>query len=245
MRRLLVLCLLALPASPALAAEPESGTVSRSQPKVTWTGAITSFQSWQLYNQGINECLPLSCDTFTLELADGPAPLRISVESDDSAIMVEVVQPNGESVVFSGETKAQGTLKDAANGSYTINVAQNEQTQAEHTGTAELLFPQPEPPAPPAAGAPPAAAPAPTITIGRTVRRGRLTVGTSAPLTDVVVTLAKGRRVVARARVARLEGERAVRLRGRLKRGRYLARVTGRDAEGRTVMRTLKVKVAR
>ena len=156
MRRLLaLLTLLALAATPAIASDPESGDVSKASPKVTWEGAVTSFQSWQLYNQGQGQCLSPSCDTFTLEVADGPAPLKITVESGDSTIIVEVVKPDGSKEQFGGEQKATGTIKNAANGTYTINVAQNESTTATHKGTALLVFPPPpsSSPAPaPAAG---------------------------------------------------------------------------------------------
>lgn len=164
--RPLVLALAAalLGAASAPAAEPESGTVSREAPKTSWTGAVTSFQSWQTYNAGQGRCLPLSCDSFELEVVDGGLPLRVTVESGDSAIFVEVVPPSGDPQTFTGETKATGTIKNAPAGAYTINVAQNESTQATHKGAAELVLPPPAPavaPPAPAAPAPASQAPAP------------------------------------------------------------------------------------
>lgn len=257
MRRLsALLALLLLATTPALAADPESGKVSRANPKVTWTGSVTSFQSWQLYNQGQYECLPPSCDTFTLEVTDGPAPLRITVESGDSTMFVEVVKPDGESELFSGEAKAAGTIKNAANGTYTINVAQNEQTQATHTGTAELQFPAAPAPAVAATPAPgsgsggPAGAPAAPVKLSLKAARPKkrrlpVTIKASAPVTRIVATLRRGRKVVAKGSLARLNGRAVLRLKlkGRPKRGRHTLRVTAVDASGRTVAKSISVKI--
>ena len=256
MRRLLVLLsLLAVAAVPAVASEPESGKVSRSAPKVTWEGAVTSFQSWQLYNQGQNQCVPPSCDTFTLEVADGPAPLKITVESGDSTMFVEVVKPDGESELFSGETKATGTIKNAANGTYTINVAQNEQTQATHKGTAELVFPAaaPAPGTGPSTPVAPQTAPAPapapaTLSLKAGKLRGKLlpvTVSASAPVNRVAAVLSRGKKVVAKGALTRVEGSATMKLKlkGKPRRGRYTLKVTGTDEQGRSVAKTLSVKI--
>jgi hypothetical protein len=254
MRRVSVLLsLLILSATPAVAADPESGKVSRATPAVTWSGAITSFQSWQTYSQGQGRCVPPSCDTFELEVADGPAPLKITVESGDSTMFVEVVKPDGTKELFSGETKAAGTIKSAANGVYTINVAQNEQTQATHKGTAQLVFPAAAPAATPAPAAQPApataqpAAPATLSLKAAKPRRGRLpvTIAASAPVTRVAATLKRGSTLVARGALARVDGSAVLRLklRGKPRRGRHTLRVTAVDGAGRTVVKTLSVKI--
>jgi opacity protein-like surface antigen len=260
MRRLLaLLTLLVLAASPAIAADPESGKVSRATPTVTWNGAVTSFQSWQTYNQGNGQCIKPSCDTFTLEVADGPAPLKITVESGDSTMFVEVVKPDGSKETFGGEAKATGTVKNAANGTYTINVAQNEQTQATHKGTAQLVFPATSPPAPaPAPGAPapapsPGAAPAPapaatTLSLkAAKPKKGRLpvTIGASAPVTKVAATLKRGKKVVAKGSLARVEGSAAMKLKikGKPKRGKHTLTVTALDGSGKPVSKTISVKI--
>src|SRR5688572_22546343 len=65
----------------ALAADPSSGKVSRSAPKTAWKGQITGFAAWQTYNQGAGQCVSPSCETFTLEVADGGGDLNIAVTS--------------------------------------------------------------------------------------------------------------------------------------------------------------------
>lgn len=243
-------------AVPALASEPESGKVSKSSPKVTWKGEIASFQSWQLYNQGQGRCLEPSCDTFSLEVADGPAPLKITVTSSDSTIIVEVVKPDGSKEQFGAEQKAQATIKNAPNGTYTINVAQNEQTTATHEGTAELLFPTaPAPAAPaatPAAGSPTAPVPTLSLAVGKVfakrLKKGiPVRVKASAPVSRVAATLARGRKVVARGSVARIDSAGVVKLKvsGRPKPGTYTLTVTAVDGQGRAVRKTARVKIGR
>lgn len=248
-----LLALLLLSATPAVAADPESGKVSKATPVATWNGAVTAFASWQLYNQGQNECLPPSCDTFTLEVADGPAPLKLTVESADSNLFVEVVKPDGSSEVFGGATqKATTTLKNAANGTYTINVAQNEQTQGAHKGTAELVFPKPAAPAAPAPVVTPATPAAPAAPVKLSLKAARpkgrslpVTIKASAPVSRVAATLLRGRKTVARGSLARVDGSAVLRLKleGKLKRGRHTLRVTALDGSGRRVAKTLRVKI--
>lgn len=250
MRRLLaLLTILAVAVTPALAAEPESGEVSKANPKVTWEGAITSFQSWQTYNQGQGQCLPASCDTFTLEVKEAAPLLNVTVESGDSTMFVEVVKPDGSKELYSGETKAIGKLKNPAPGSYTINVAQNEQTQAVHKGTAELVFPAaPAPAAPAAPGAPAAPAAPATLSLKAGKLRGKalpVTVSASAPVSDVAATLKRGRKVVAKGSLARVDGTAVMKLKlkGKPRRGRYALKVTAVDAQGQAVSKALTVKI--
>ena len=247
-----LLALLLLATTPAVASEPGSGKVSRATPSVSWTGAVTSFQSWQLYSQGQGQCLAPSCDTFELEVADGPAPLKITVESGDSTMWVEVVKPDGSSELFDGATKAGGTIKNAANGTYTINVAQNEQTQATHKGTAELLFPKDA--APVAATPAPAAAPAPAATAPVTLalkaakpkgKSLRVTIKASAPVTRVAATLRRGKKTVGKGSLTRVDGTSVlkIKLRGKPKRGRYTLKVTAVDGAGKPVTKSISVKI--
>jgi hypothetical protein len=248
-----LLALLLLATTPAVASDPSSGKVSRATPTTKWTGAVTSFQSWQLYNQGNGQCLAPSCDTFELEVADGPAPLRLTVESSDSTMFIEVVKPDGTKEEFGGEAKATKTIKAAANGTYTINVAQNEQTQATHKGTAELLFPAAEAPAPAATPAPAAAAPAPattptTLSLKAAKPKGKslpVTIGASAPVTRVAATLKRGKKVVAKGKLARVDGSSVLKLKlkGKPKRGKYTLKVTAVDGSGKTVSKSISVKI--
>lgn len=253
MRRLLaLLTFLTVSVTPAFAAEPESGTVSKDAPKVSWEGAITSFQSWQTYNQGQGQCLPASCDTFTLEVKDAAPLLNITVESGDSTMFVEVVKPDGSKELYSGATKAVGKLKNPAPGTYTINVAQNEQTQATHKGTAELVFPAAAPaPAPPPAGVTPPAAtdtPRPTLSVKAGRLKGRslpVTIRPSAAIGNVSATLRRGRKLVAKGSLAKVTGSAVLKLKlkGKPKRGKHTLKVRAMDEQGRTLSRTLTVKI--
>jgi len=258
MRRLL--CLLIVSAAalavPATASEPESGKVSRAAPKTTWEGAVTSFQSWQTYNSGMGQCLKPSCDTFGLEVADAGLPLRVTVESGDSTMFVEIVKPDGSKELFGGETKATFTVKNAPAGSYTINVAQNESTTAVHKGTAELILPAPAPapaPAPVPGPAPPSAghgdSPAPTTLSLKPGRRKGLKlpvkVTASAPVTRVAATLLRGSKVVGKGSLARVDRSATLKLKlkGKLRRGTYSLRVSAVDGFGRTVKKTIRLKL--
>jgi hypothetical protein len=254
MRRLLALMLLmVLATAPALASDPASGEVSKATPKVTWEGAVTSFQSWQTYNAGHGQCIEPSCDTFTLDVKDAAPLLTVTVESGDSTMFVEVVKPDGTKELFSGETKAIAKLKNPATGSYTINVAQNEQTQAVHKGTAELTFPSTAPPAPttpPSSTTPPPAADTPPPTLS--VKAGRLkgkslpvTIRSSATVANVKATLLRGRKVIGRGSLEKINGsaQMKLRLKGRPKRGKHTLKVTAMDEQGRSVSKTLTVKI--
>jgi hypothetical protein len=255
MRRLFaLLALIAVAATPALASDPSSGKVSKASPKVTWSGTVTSFQSWQLYNQGNGQCIKPSCDTFTLEVADGPAPLKLTVESTDSTMIVEVVAPDGTKTQFGGEGKTTSTIKNAANGTYTINVAQNESTTGTHKGTAELVFPAPQSgplPAPSATPAPETRGPlpdAPTLSLKPArLKKNKLPVKVtaSAPVSSVQAVVLRGKKVVARASATRIERTAVLtfKFKGKPKRGRYTLRVQGVDEYGRTVAKTASVKI--
>jgi hypothetical protein len=189
-------------------------------------------------------CLPLSCDTFTLEVADGPVPLRIGVKSSDSPMFVDVVKPDGSSQTFYAEGGVRHTFSEAASGVYTIHVAQNERTQATHIGTAELMFPQPS-----SGAALPAALAVKVGTVSARRLRGSLRVGlrASAPLRRIAGVLRRGRDVVARGSVTRLTRTATLRmkLKGRPKPGTHTLRVTAIDAFGRVVARTVRVLIRR
>jgi hypothetical protein len=261
MRRLLaLLTLLVLAATPAVAADPENGKVSRATPKASWTGKITSFQSFTTYNAGQGRCVSPSCDTFTLEVADGPAPLKLTVESGDSAVIFEVVKPDGEKEQFGDATamKVTGTIKNAANGTYTINVAQNEQTEATHKGTAELVFPAKPSTPPPATIPPPATTPTPaeqpastappTISLGARKLKKKvlpISISSSAPVSEVAATLKRGGKTVAKGSLERVESNGLIKLKFKSKprRGRYTLKVTGLDDQGRSVTKSLRVKI--
>lgn len=260
MRRVLIsLLLLAALAVPATATTPSSGKVSKDTPKVTWTGQVTGFASWQGYNQGQSACNNPSCDTFALEVADGPANLTLRVKSDDSTIFLEVIKPDGSSELFGGASQdVKATLKNAANGAYTLNIAQNESTQGGHEGTAELALASAAPgpsgapsPAPTPTPAPDQAKPSVSIKVGkvsaRKARKISVRLATSSPLKAVQLSLLRGRKTVARAALSELAGSKSLTLRvkGRLKKGTHKLRLLARDSAGRRVTKTVKVRVAR
>ena len=257
-RRLLpIACtaLLALAAT-ATASDPESGKVSRSAPKTSWTGQVSSFQSWQLYNQGQYQCMPPSCDTFELEVADSPSVLTIVISSADSASYVEVVKPDGTSQLFGSAETVKAVIKSPANGTYTINTAQNEQTQATHQGSAELTFPAAPAPAPaapaPTAAPAPASQPATALRVlAKKVRTGRsmkVAVDTlNGGVTGLKAVLLKGSRKLATGSLARLEGRGTLKLKARKapKPGRYNLKLTATDTQGRAVAVTEVVTLRR
>ena len=246
--------LLALAATPAVAADPSSGEVSKASPKVTWEGAITSFQSWQTYNQQQGQCIQPSCDTFTLEVKDAAPQLNIVVESGDSGIFVEVVKPDGSKEQFGGpDLKVTAKLKNPPTGSYTINVAQNEQTQATHKGSAELIFPAaaaPAPTTPPSGTTPPAASDTPPVTLSLKAgkRKGKtlpVTIKPSATVTNLKAMLLRGKTVVAKGSLVKVSGSAVLKLKlkGKPKRGKHTLKVTAMDEQGRSVSKTLTVKI--
>src|SRR4051812_21771144 len=95
-----------LVAVPALAATPDSGTVSESTPRVTWTGDSVNGGATTIpavANGGTVACVPPSCDTFKLEVATS-ADLTLIAKSDLDAgfTMLEVVRPDGSKSYSSG-----------------------------------------------------------------------------------------------------------------------------------------------
>lgn len=253
MRRLLSVLLLAFFAVPAQATDPSSGKVSKASPKVTWTGSATGFAAWQLYNQQNGTCSDPSCDTFTLEVADGPANLALRVKSADSNMYLEVVKPDGSKELFGGASMdVKATIKNAPNGVYTLNIAHNEQTQGAHEGTAELVLPAAAPP--PAPSAAPLSAPQPPIVkvrVGKvSARRAKKVTAnltTTSPVTSLKAVLLRGTKKVATGSLARLEssGRIVLKVKGRLKPGSHVLRVTGTDTAGREVSAAAKVRVAK
>ena len=257
---------LATPSAPA--ADPASGKVSRSAPTTAWKGKITSFQSWQAYNAGQGQCMPGSCDTYTLEVADGPAQLRLkTVTQDNMAGGIEVIAPDGSKQYFSGTDTVQATIRNPKDGKYTLNIVQNEATEANYDGSAEALYPsdptppsQPAPQGTPTGGSqqpPPAATPAPaqlkvttrSASAKRASRKRRLAlaVQSTAPVTRLSAVLAKGKRNLGRGALARLDGRGTVVLKlGRgFKKGTYTVRVQAVDAQGRTVSASGRLRVKR
>jgi hypothetical protein len=176
MRRLLAgLTVTLFAAVPALAAEPDKGTVSLSAPTVTWkgtsTGGFATTFSEIFLNAGGEKtpCQAPSCDTFTLEVKE-VADLNVQVSSEDVITYLQIEKPDGtyvynDGIEVEGEEPDPVTkikIKKAAVGTYLIGAATNGTFEEAYEGQATLGTPAPPAPAAPApAPAPAPAAPAP------------------------------------------------------------------------------------
>lgn len=269
MRRLIAIAaVLFLPAA-ALAAEPGSGEISSSSPRVIWTGATTnSYFNYTLINaDNTGDCTAPFCDRFTLKVADGGVDLTVKVRLDGQTSDgangqggLRITLPDGSATWTTGESgpdkDLKATVKKAKAGEYLIDFTNTfvggEQTFA---ASAELLFPPP--PVAPAVVAPATPAPAPaaaaaTVLTAKpfTARAGKkLTakLSSSGPVSGLTAVLAKGGKKLATARLARLDGAGKVTLKPKrkLRPGRYLLTFTGKDAGGRSVSAQTAVTIRR
>ena len=269
MRRLLAaLAFLILPASVALASEPSSGEVSMGMPKIEWTGSTTnSYPNYVAMNSDPEgtPCIAPACDTFALKVTGGGVDLLIKahMEADGSTgpanTGLRITKPDG-SVQWqtgpSGETsELKVTLKKAPAGDYTIDLLNNfVGSPQNYLASAELLVPVAEPTPPPSpapAGPAPAAAPDTKLTVkpvkAKPVRKFKATVSTSAPVTALTASLARGGKRVAAGKLASLKGTGKVTLKAKkaLKPGKYLLTVSAKDAHGRSVTGQAAVTVRR
>ena len=167
--------LAAAPVSSALAADPSSGKVGAASPSVSWTGELTApYAVWlQWYNDGgTAECSAPACDSFALEVADGPANLTITLDAksttnpaDAGAFeSIRVVKPDGTTAYVNNTEPDKPTkllVKAAKSGAYAIDVSTGAKTDAAYEAKAELAV-APAAPAVPAPGPAPAPAPAPS-----------------------------------------------------------------------------------
>lgn len=270
MRRLIApaaAALLLLP-SAATAAEPSSGQVSKGSPTVTWTGAtLNAWFNYTLINaDNTSDCMPTFCDRFTLTVVDGGIDLAVRIRMDDASSDgsngtggIRITPPTGDPTWTTGESgpdrDLKATVKKAPAGDYLIDFVNTfvggEQT---HTATAELLVPPPPPPpvvAPAAVTTTTAAAETVTLTVkpfrARAGKRLSARLSSGGPLTGLTATLKKGRRKAATGKLARLDGTGKLTLKARrkLKPGRYVLTVTGKDAQGRTVSGRATVTIRR
>lgn len=255
------------PAAPA--AEPSGGAVSFASPSVTWTGEssygfLTTFSQIVINLTGEKQpCQAPSCDTFLLEVKD-VGDLQVEVTADSSITYLQIEKPDG-SVVYNEGVEIEGEepdpvtrlrIKRAPTGTYKVEAAVNDVYPAAIEGRATLIAPPAPVVAPPAPAAAPEPAPAASVftRVGRLsarrlarTRRLPLTLHATAPLTSVRLALTARRRTVATGRLARLEGTRkhALRLKRKLKPGRYRLTVSGRDGTGRTVRASDPIAIRR
>jgi hypothetical protein len=254
-------------ASTAVASTPESGTVSKDAPSVTWEGKAAGYGVIPLNlltEAGGTEptCEAPTCDTFALKVADKLTLDVLARSRSGAGVEVHIKKPDGSVVVARtpDEDSVKMRVKDAAPGDYTVEVLVNDTAEAgEFDATASLVVPA-APPAPGAAPAPtpaPAAAPAPAseapaATLGLATKSVlakkkafRLALTSSKPVTGVKVALRKGKKVVAKGALASLNGTGSITLKvkKKLKPGTYVFAATAMDgsrAVGLTT--TLKVK---
>ena len=268
MRRLLATtAVLLLPATAAVAAEPGSGEVSKASPRVIWTGSTTnSWFNYTLINADNSaDCTAPLCDRFTLKVVDGGFDMVVKVRADsqttDGANVtggVRITAPDGSGSWTTGETgpdkDLKVTVKKAVAGEWLIDYTNTFVGGAQtYAASAELLVPPPAvAPAAPMPAAPPAAAPA-AVTLSAkpfAAKAGRKLVArlrSSGSLTGLTAVLAKGGKKLATGKLAALNGngKLTIRPKRRLKPGRYLLTVTGKDAAGRVVTAQAAVTIRR
>ena len=232
---LAVLALVALTAAIATAATPSSGKISKDAPSVEWEGTLA--ESAVAFNAFNNDdtapCAPPACDTFALEVADGPANVELTInlqrtgDTGDADGGFRVTDPDGKITWVSGPSgpdKAfKAVLKNAKSGAYTVDVVDSfVGTPGTYKAKATLLVPGASSTAPPPANNPvnpqqpgPAqpAEPLPTLTVkagkasARKLAKARklvVRVSTSAPLTKLAAVMRKGKKSVAKGKLGSL-----------------------------------------
>lgn len=270
MRRLLTLLPIAAVAAWAPAAhatEPSSGKVSSAPTTIDYTGADTSggatSNAWETDSSA--PCQSPSCDRLTLDVAAGTGDVRVSVElqvggtGGNGNMSLRITKPDGTREVVTGESGPGvafvHTIKNAAAGTYLIDHASSFLCCGESAFKGQIQT-GPIPVegaegAPPAAAPVPAPAPAPTLKLlaPSKVKKGakslKVTLQSSGPLSGVNVLLTKGKKVVARGKLATLNGKKVLTLKIKkgLAKGTYGLAAGGKDSAGRNVTAGRKISV--
>ena len=231
---LAVLALFALTAAVATAADPSSGRISKDSPSVEWTGLLAeSAVMFNLFNNDDSApCVPPMCDTFALEVADGPANVELSINlgrtgsSGDADAGFRITKPDDSIEWVSGPSNPDKAfkyvMKNAASGAYTIDVVDSfVGTPGGYSAKATLLVPGA--PVAPAPGTPtgPTQQPGPsqgqeplpklTAKAGKAsakklakARKLAVKLTTSAPLTKLAAVMSKGKKTVGKGSLASL-----------------------------------------
>ena len=224
----------------AHAAEPESGSVSKSSPKAEWKGTLQN--SGAFYNAWAEDpsldCAPPACDTYALKVVEGGHNLTLTKNNSaqntaggDPGCGINVTFPDGTYQYTQGSCGPKTTLtvklKNVKPGDYTVRVAISHVCcgESEYTATAtapEFLTPAspaPATPPPPAQPAPEGDAPQLTIKAGKAsarkltkTRKYAITASASAPLNAVTARLLKGKKALGSAKLTRLEGSKRMTL---------------------------------
>ena len=192
MARILTSLLLVLAvAIPAIAAEPESGSVSGAAPETAWVGGMDGDPTTGLLLAGFADnggtmgyCeeadVAAVCDVYTLTVTDPGTKLSVTATADDDigTMAVEILPPAGgpEPVyVYDFAVSATATVENPTAGEYTINVLGAPNFPLDvvtYTASAKLegaaapqpsatATPTPPPPAPPPADPEPQPEPQP------------------------------------------------------------------------------------
>ena len=252
-------------AAPGLASEPSSGTVSASNPTVSWTGeAETAPFAEQMRNEQYRVCGPAICETFALRVEDA-GDLTVQVKGEEHAVGFQVIAPDGTKVFadnFDGDPAEPVTIiiQGAKTGDYGIEIWQDATEADAHqlSGSAQLA-PPPAPASPPPPPAPASSPPGPpaaprlavrtaTVRVRKLARRRlALRVSASSPVTKVKAQILKGRRVVGRGSLAHLDGggRIVVRTSNRLRPGRYVAVLSAKAASGDRVAVSRRLVIRR
>lgn len=258
----------------AHAATPSSGTVSNASPSVTWTGLLVQgAASYNAFNNNPDApCAPGSCDTFALKVEDG-GPLTLACELQRSASSgvaecgFRVTDPSGTTTFTGGPSGPDKPftlkIKNAVKGDWTVDTTDTfVGTPGNYEATATLgnATPAPVVPTTPVGSpSPQPAAPGTTLAIttrsasSKKLRKARkLAVGlkSSAPVDNITVTLRKGKKKLASAKLATLasSGKATLKLKGKaakLKKGSYRLVAAGTDKQNRPVSTATTLKVKR
>jgi len=263
----------AIPA--VFAAEPERGTIAGSDSQITWTGHIDeptgAFELAVFSTSGTyGGCKQPACDTFDLEVTDaGSGILHIAVDAPEAEqLAFEVIDPDGSVTYVDDTTRGQHREAEFVlrAGSWRINTlgagrSTMEGTHEEFDYTGSITVRRLQTAAgPPTVTTTPGAASAPArlaiaalkraVLSARKLRRGRqvpVRLSTTAPLTEVIVGIVKGGRVLATARRKRLASAATVNmmLLHAVKPGSYKVLAAGTAADGRRAIAQRTVHVRR
>jgi len=214
-------------------------------------------------------CEAPTCDTFALEVVDSDDltivadNLKAGGPGSDS-VEIDVVKPDG-SIAYTESTDgkpATAKIKKAAKGAYEIRIITNEQLANDGSYKASATLGASAATVPTGASGPtgtpgptgasgpstPTPAPAPAASLSLSTktasakksRKGlKLSISASAPVTNVVATLLKGKTKVASGKLAKLSGKATLtlKLKKALKPGKYTVVVQANDGSRRVALK--------
>lgn len=206
--------LLAVGSAAAPAADPANGTVSKAQPKVTWTGEVTGsyFNRIPVIATGDDTvpCSPPGCDAFALTLADSDdltvtadAPESTSTTGGASQVTIRIRKPDGSVLITTGDASPEKPLtvkiKKAPAGDYGVEYFNYfVDGPIEYVGTATLGSAPTAAPAPAASGGTPPSGqpgPQPAQDLSVTVKVGKASARKLAKSRKLAATVSVSRAV--------------------------------------------------